>query len=94
MISNKLTRLTKEVKNIIRKEASFDRENAGWYVPNSSILRDIVPTWTTPGGGITEENLRSLVKTFNIAIAYTETRISDAQEHLRKLSIARESLKK
>lgn len=72
------------------KSNSFDRVDAGWYVPNSVILRDIKPDWRLPGGGVIDKYLDQDVNdAFDKAIAYTKQHIIEAESHLRKLEKAK-----
>ena len=53
---------------------------AGWYVPNSVNVRDIVPEWRISGGGVeTNDMTDSLSAAFKQAIAYTEQHIRTAE---------------
>lgn len=85
-------KLPKEVKKIIGKLISFDREDAGWYVPNSVIVRDCVPSWRLPGGGVVKDQLTDLPTAIDKSITHTKSRIADAEAHLKKLLAAKESL--
>ena len=70
-----------------KKQTSFDREDAGWYAPNSSRADDNVPTWRLPGGGVT--NLTDLETSFDQCIENTKDRIRQAEQHLSRLLEAR-----
>ena len=81
-----------KIPDICMKSASFDREDAGWYVPNSVSVRDIVPEWRLPGGGVVAEYLTNLSTAFDNAITYTKQRIADAEQHLKLLEKAKKEL--
>ncbi len=81
-----------KIPKICRKSASFDREDAGWHVPNSIIVRDCVPDFRLPGGGVRDEDLTDLSTAFDRAISYTKIRINEAERHLRRLKMSKDDL--
>lgn len=75
------------------KTASFDNERAGWYVHNSIWVKDIIPEWRIPGGGVgTQSFSKDLNAAFSEAIIYTNQRIKDAERHLKMLEEAQREL--
>ena len=73
------------------KSTSFDREDAGWYVPNSVYVRDIRPEWRLSGGGVLKENLtQSLHEAYDKSIELAKQRIHDAEHHIKLLENARD----
>ncbi|MCP4900793.1 MAG: hypothetical protein GY906_27830 [bacterium] len=77
---------------MVGKKASFDRDDAGWYVHNSVSVRDIYPVWRLPGGGVGKRMLhQDLSVAFRQATAYAQQRANDANAHLAKLETAYET---
>lgn len=81
-----------KLPKVCTKSVSFDRDDAGWYVPNSVSVRDIKPNWRLSGGGVTKEELTDLPCALDKAIYYTRQRIAEAEAHLLKLESAKKEL--
>jgi len=48
---------TQNIPGYCLSEVKIDSKNAMWYVPNSVRVSDIVPVWTTSGGGRTKDSM-------------------------------------
>lgn len=70
--------------------SDLDSLSAGWYVPNSIYVDDIIPVWREPGGGVTKTELVDTVESaLDKGISYTKKRIDHCKQHLAKLKKAR-----
>lgn len=89
-MEQKILRMEQTMPKICKKSTSFDNNQAGWYVPNSVILRDIRPDWRMSGGGVGKDQLlKNLSDALNLSIVYTKNWIAQANEHLKKLETAK-----
>jgi len=78
-----------KIPKICRIHAPLDRQGAGWHVPHSVVLKDIVPQFRYAGGGVCREGLSALPASIDMAIKYTKQHIAEAEAHLRKLEKAK-----
>lgn len=64
----------------------MNKKEEGWYVPNSSILNDIVPRWRRTGGGVVESMLsKNKEEALDLAISYCRARIVATNSHIKFL---------
>ena len=81
-----------DLPKMCRKDANWYNERAGWHVPNSCVLRDIVPEWRTPGGGVSEKYITDdVLVAYDKAIQYSENKEAEVQEHIRRLRKAKKA---
>lgn len=52
----------------------------GWDTPNSSFIRDCVPTWTNPCPSHQEKNIGTLEDAIKKSIYYMDERIRQAEK--------------
>lgn len=80
-------------KNVIVR-AKEDNPNAGWYAPNSVNVRDIVPTFTVPGGGISSSDITDLPRAIIKCKQYLRQRVIDAEMKSNKYIMFEKDLQK
>lgn len=81
------------IPEICRVQTFFDHKNAGWYAEDSVYVKDCVPHFRLPGGGVQSEYLTDLESAIEQSIHHTNDRISDAERHLEILKKALEEVK-
>ena len=92
---NKMTVETKyEYPKWVRFEHHEKRIDVGWYAINSVSVKDIVPSYRNPGGGVTENDLTPDYEACLCdCISLAEINIREAQRHKRRLEVELERWK-
>lgn len=68
-----------------KKTAKSEAFDAGWHVPNSVNVTQLVPEWRRPGGGVMPSDLTQLEPAVEKAKKLTRMRIAECELHLRRL---------